>query len=73
MLGTTGGAGPLDNLESMAWGAPLPGLPQQERVIVFVSDDNFNPAQATQFIAVRYRGPAEGAQGHRESGTTASP
>ncbi|RYF01403.1 MAG: esterase-like activity of phytase family protein [Comamonadaceae bacterium] len=73
MLGTTLGAGTLDNLEGMAWGAPLPGMPQVERVIVFVSDDNFNPAQATQFIAVRYRGPAEGPQGHRESGTTASP
>ncbi|WCM87388.1 esterase-like activity of phytase family protein [Acidovorax sp. NCPPB 3576] len=49
------GAGPLDNLEGMAWGPPLPG---GGRVIVFVSDDNFNPAQATQFIAAEYRGPA---------------
>jgi len=45
------GAGPLDNLEGMAWGPPLPG---GGRVIVFVSDDNFNPAQVTQFIAAEY-------------------
>ncbi len=49
------GAGPLDNLEGMAWGPTLPG---GGRVIVFVSDDNFNPAQATQFIAAEYRGLA---------------
>ncbi|SFD47525.1 esterase-like activity of phytase family protein [Paracidovorax konjaci] len=41
----------VDNLEGMAWGPPLPG---GRRVIVFVSDDNFNPAQATQFIAAEY-------------------
>ncbi|GAA6121640.1 esterase-like activity of phytase family protein [Acidovorax sp. FG27] len=45
------GAGTLDNLEGMAWGPPLPG---GGRVIVFVSDDNFNPAQVTQFIAADY-------------------
>lgn len=45
----------IDNLEGMAWGPPLPG---GQRVIVFVSDDNFNPAQTTQFIAVRYGVPA---------------
>jgi len=45
------GTGALDNLEGMAWGPPLPG---GGRVIVFVSDDNFNPAQATQFIAAEY-------------------
>jgi len=45
------GAGAVDNLEGMAWGPPLPG---GERVIVFVSDDNFNPAQVTQFIAAEY-------------------
>ncbi|WP_442867043.1 esterase-like activity of phytase family protein [Acidovorax sp. GBBC 3334] len=47
----------VDNLEGMAWGPPLPG---GRRVIVFVSDDNFNPAQTTQFIAAEYlepRGP----------------
>lgn len=43
-----------DNLEAMAWGPPLPG---GRRVIVFASDDNFNPAQATQFIAVEYLEP----------------
>lgn len=45
------GAGTLDNLEGMAWGPPLPG---GGRVIVFVGDDNFNPAQLTQFIAAEY-------------------
>ncbi len=45
------GAGTLDNLEGMAWGPPLPG---GGRVIVFVSDDNFNPAEVTQFIAAEY-------------------
>ncbi|WP_414692064.1 esterase-like activity of phytase family protein [Paracidovorax avenae] len=45
----------VDNLEGMAWGPPLPG---GGRVIVFVSDDNFNPAQATQFIAAEYLEPA---------------
>ncbi len=44
----------VDNLEGMAWGPPLPG---GGRVIVFVSDDNFNPAQATQFIAAEYLQP----------------
>ncbi|WP_311222640.1 MULTISPECIES: esterase-like activity of phytase family protein [unclassified Acidovorax] len=47
------GAGTLDNLEGIAWGPPLPG---GGRVIVFVSDDNFNPAQITQFIAAEYLG-----------------
>ena len=41
----------LDNIEGMTWGPPLPG---GARVLVFVSDDNFNPAQATQFIAAEY-------------------
>ncbi|MFD1837171.1 esterase-like activity of phytase family protein [Paracidovorax cattleyae] len=44
----------VDNIEGMAWGPPLPG---GGRVIVFVSDDNFNPAQATQFIAAEYLEP----------------
>lgn len=43
-----------DNLEAMAWGPPLPG---GRRVIVFASDDNFNPAQTTQFIAAEYLEP----------------
>ncbi|WP_298209359.1 esterase-like activity of phytase family protein [Acidovorax sp.] len=41
----------IDNIEAMAWGPPLPS---GSRVLVFVSDDNFNPAQVTQFIAVEY-------------------
>lgn len=41
----------LDNIEGMTWGPPLPG---GARVLVFVSDDNFNPAQATQFIAAEW-------------------
>ncbi len=48
------GAGAIDNLEGMAWGPPLPG---GGRVIVFVSDDNFNPAETTQFIAAEYVAP----------------
>lgn len=51
------GVTPLDNLEGMAWGAPLPGSSGNTRVLVFVSDDNFNPAQATQFIAAAYLEP----------------
>ncbi|QNP50127.1 esterase-like activity of phytase family protein [Diaphorobacter aerolatus] len=39
----------LDNLEGMSWGPPLPG---GERVLVLVSDNNFNPAEVTQFIAL---------------------
>ena len=48
-------AGPIDNIEGMAWGAPLEGT--RTRVLVFVSDDNFNPAQTTQFIAAAYLEP----------------
>jgi len=44
----------LDNIEAMTWGEPLPGPAGPRRVLVFVSDDNFNPAQVTQFIAVEY-------------------
>ena len=44
----------LDNIEGMTWGAPLPGADGPRRVLVFVSDDNFNPAQITQFIAAEY-------------------
>lgn len=47
----------LDNIEGMAWGAPLPGPGGPRRVLVFVSDDNFNPAQITQFIAAEYLAP----------------
>ncbi len=45
----------VDNLEGMTWGPPLEGI--GTRVLVFVSDDNFNPAQATQFIAAAYLEP----------------
>lgn len=44
----------LDNIEAMTWGEPLPGPAGPRRVLVFVSDDNFNPAQVTQFIAAEY-------------------
>lgn len=66
----------VDNLEGMTWGPPLPG---GGCVLVFVSDDNFNPAQVTQFIAAEYLAPASGhdlppAGGHGPCGTTgASP
>ena len=39
----------VDNLEGMSWG---PSLASGERVLVLVSDNNFNPAQVTQFIAL---------------------
>jgi hypothetical protein len=38
----------LDNSEGMCWGPPLPA---GERMLVVVSDDNFNPSQITQFAA----------------------
>jgi hypothetical protein len=41
----------LDNTEGMAWG---PLLPNGHRSLVFVSDDNFNPAQVTQFLAFEF-------------------
>ena len=37
-----------DNLEAMALG---PALPDGRRLLVLASDDNFNPAQVTQFLA----------------------
>ena len=42
-----------DNIEGMTGGPPVQG----RCVLVFVSDDNFNPAQVTQFIAAQYLGP----------------
>jgi hypothetical protein len=39
----------IDNIKGMSWG---PKLPNGNRSLVFVSDDNFNPDQVTQFIAV---------------------
>lgn len=42
----------LDNMEAMSWGPPLP---DGTRVLVFASDDNFNPAQANQILITAYR------------------
>ena len=39
----------VDNIEGMAWG---PRLASGERVLLLVSDNNFNPAEVTQFIAL---------------------
>ena len=41
----------FDNTEGMAWG---PRLPNGARTMVFVSDDNFNPRQRTQFVAFEF-------------------
>jgi hypothetical protein len=41
----------LDNTEGMCWGPPLP---DGKRMLVVVSDDNFNPLQVTQFVAFEY-------------------
>jgi hypothetical protein len=43
----------LDNLEGMTLG---PRLPDGTRSLLLVSDDNFNPAQVTQFLLFRLRG-----------------
>lgn len=45
----------LDNTEGMCWG---PTLPNGHRTLVFVSDDNFNPLQITQFLAFEYLDPS---------------
>lgn len=37
----------LDNLEGMSWG---PRLPNGKRSLILVSDNNFRPAQLTQFL-----------------------
>jgi hypothetical protein len=42
----------FDNTEGLCWG---PRLPNGARTLVAVSDDNFNPAQVTQFLAFEYR------------------
>ncbi|GAB2825598.1 esterase-like activity of phytase family protein [Comamonas piscis] len=39
----------VDNLEGMTWG---PRLASGERVLLLVSDNNFNPAQVTQFLTL---------------------
>lgn len=41
----------LDNTEGMCWGPPLA---DGRRLLVVVSDDNFNPLQVTQFAAFAY-------------------
>jgi hypothetical protein len=41
----------LDNTEGMCWG---PALPNGHRMLVVVSDDNFNPLQITQFAAFEF-------------------
>ena len=41
----------LDNTEGITWG---PALTNGNRTLVFVSDDNFNPRQITQFLAFEF-------------------
>ena len=41
----------LDNTEGMCWG---PTLPNGHKTLLFVSDDNFNPQQITQFLAFEF-------------------
>jgi 3-phytase len=43
---------PLDNLEGMTFG---PRLPDGRRSLLLISDDNFNPAQKTQILALAVR------------------
>ena len=62
------GLATVDNLEGMTWAAPLPS---GERVLVVVSDDNFNAAQSTQWLALAYP-PAESAP-PQHSPTCATP
>jgi len=45
------GLGRLDNSEAMCWGPPLA---DGRRMLVVVSDDNFNPLQITQFAAFEF-------------------
>jgi hypothetical protein len=47
-LAKTTDVGPVDNIEGMSWG---PALTDGKRSLVLVSDNNFNPAQITQFLA----------------------
>lgn len=46
-----------DNIEGMSWG---PRLADGGCTLVFVADNNFNPAETTQFIAARYLEPPDG-------------
>jgi hypothetical protein len=43
------GVDKIDNIEGVSWG---PRLRTGERTLVFVSDDNYNPTQIQQVIAV---------------------
>ena len=47
-LAKTAVIGRVDNIEGMSWG---PTLADGKRSLVLVSDNNFNPAQITQFLA----------------------
>jgi hypothetical protein len=47
-LAKTAAIGRVDNIEGMSWG---PTLADGNRSLVLVSDNNFNPAQITQFLA----------------------
>jgi hypothetical protein len=43
----------VDNTEGLCWG---PDLPNGNRLLIAVSDDNFNPLQITQFAAFEFTG-----------------
>lgn len=47
-LAKTPDLGPIDNIEGISWG---PALPDGKRSLVLVSDNNFNDAEITQFLA----------------------
>jgi hypothetical protein len=52
------GAGFLvDNLEGMTFG---PDLPDGDRTLVLISDDNFKPEQMTQIVALRFHSATRG-------------
>ena len=47
-LAKTPDVGVVDNIEAMSWGPPLSN---GKRSLILVSDNNFDPAQITQFLA----------------------
>ena len=61
----------LDNTEGMAWGPPIAsaharaGQRPGQRTLLFVSDDNFNPLQITQFAAFAFTDPADFQPSHK--------
>ena len=70
-LDTQAASEPIDNVEGITLG---PRLPDGRRAVVLVSDDNFNPAQTTQFIAAQYqRQYRRGSAGNAPCGTTGAP